>query len=57
MLAYDADTFVAVTGQIAGAWGRSGIQRVGWAGAPGERESSAWIINNRVLNLTAGPDP
>ena len=57
MLAYDADTFVAVTGQIAGAWGRSGMQRVGWAGAPGERESSAWIINNRVLNLTAGPDP
>jgi hypothetical protein len=25
LLAYDADSFVAVTGQIAGAWGRTGI--------------------------------
>jgi hypothetical protein len=56
MLAYDADTFVAVTGQIAGAWGRSGIQLVGWAGIPGKRKLSGWIINNRVLNLAAGPD-
>jgi len=49
MLAYDADTFVAVTGQIAGAlWGSRIPAR--WLGRdPGEAKSSGWIISYRVL--------
>ena len=51
MLAYDADTFMAGTGQIAGAWWGGRIP-ARWLGRdPGEGTSSGWIIGYRVLNL------
>jgi len=53
MLAYDADTFMAGTGQIAGAWWGGRIP-ARWLGRdPGEGKSSGWIISYRVLNPTA----